>query len=94
MPRESEFHVLVGSDADHGHALQICSVRIAGLKARRAVLVLQIFDGELLAFRARAAPFEFIRGKRADVAEDAVAGERGEAGGGGAWGVGAAGKPA
>jgi hypothetical protein len=43
-------------------------------------LVLEIFDGELLALRARAAAFKFIRRKCTDVAEEAVGGERAKGG--------------
>ena len=70
VPRQRELHSVIRSDADERNALQVSAIRIAGLQARRAKLVFEIFDRELLAFGARTASFKFIRGEDADVVRE------------------------
>ena len=57
-------------DADERHFLHVGAVRIPRLQPELLELILDVFDGEVLALRARGASLEFVRGQHLDVLED------------------------
>src|SRR5262249_47485882 len=61
-----------GSNADERDFLNERPVGVAGFESEILELIGQIRDRELLAFRARPAPFEFVGRKRLDVVQDGV----------------------
>jgi len=72
----TELHLRVRRNSDQAHILQEGAIGIAGLEARAAELVLQILNRELFAFGSRTASFECVGGKRANVCQHAIAGNR------------------
>ena len=61
---------LGAGDADERNLLHVGAVRISRLQVQLLELILDVFDGELFAFRAGCAPFVFVRGQHLDVLED------------------------